>query len=126
MTKSKPAPSRKKGDTEAPFDGSKDPADDSLMAIWNRYGLKVDPFAITAIRNWSAQSAAAPKQTGIGVEVGKTMMQQSASQRIEANAAALCRSSSGLTHDQAVERIRQANPTLAAAADRETSDQEAA
>jgi hypothetical protein len=72
-------------------------------------------MAVKEIRNYFVRTAVAPSH------IGKTAVRQSASDRIEARAAALCRSSSGLTHDQAVERVRQSNPTLAAAADQETN-----
>jgi hypothetical protein len=113
------------GYSGSPTDVNGDPEDDDgLMSIWNKYGLKVDYAAITAVRNWAAQNAQAPAPTGVG-KGSLYRSGQLASARLSDKASALA-TATGIDHPSALARVRAANPLLATAADAEVAANQAA
>jgi hypothetical protein len=100
-------------DTIQPEGG--DPYGDELMTLWRQWaqaipGLK--PEDVAAMVQWKTPDQIVGKRTRNNTSVVD---------RVSARAAAMCRSHSELSYDEAVQRILSRDPTLAAAYQRQVA-----
>jgi len=91
--------------------------DDGLLALFERFKWTPDSQLLSEIRNWSAQNAVAPPTLGVGK--GRVIpSDRLASARLSQKASALAMMT-GDSHSNCLQRVRDANPLLASAADKE-------